>query len=801
MINLKSRSHNILITNITNGFTIVELLVVIAIIGVLSTIGVVSFSSIQSNARNTQRSSKVTILSEALEKYYDKNGEYPSCAAMTASPDTVTSTTLKGLDPDVLTSPTGTKGTNSISCVDSPNPDSFAYVGGLTQYTLKYKEEDSSTVPILDSRRHVIGATYTLTLVAGTGGTVNTGGTYNASTTQTITATPNTYYSFSSWTGSTGCSGSASSTILMDANKTCTANFTPITIAAPTTPTVTPSTAGGTTTWSWGAASCSGSTARYQYRYSTSYGFVSSPEWNATNSTSVAFTTSSEGYTYTVAVQAQCYNTATSSSWSGSGSGSYNRPVTTYWGCTDPAANNYNSGANANDGSCTYTIAVPATPVVTVNTAGATTTFSWGATSCPGNTARYQYRYTISSGYNSGLVATAGTSVAFTTSTENQTYTVATQAECYNASTASGMSAAGSGSYNRPVTTYWGCTDPAANNYNSNANANDGSCTYPPVNYTLTLNYTGSGSVSGGGTYTTGSSPNMSASPSTYYYFNGWSGSTGCDGGASHTITMDANKTCTAALPVSPISPPATPTVTANTVGATTTWSWGAASCGGNTARYQYRYTISPSGYNSGIVATTSTSVAFTTSTVGQTYTVATQAECYNAVTASGMSASGSASYNRPNPWADWYPGIAATALAGKHVYKWDFNRGFQISYHNLIPSPQGATGLDPNYPSKMSLVSPQTNPGVDFSDYDAQTKCKYFTGVMQGRLPNMQELLAIFANRASYGYNFVLGDYLSATEWDAARVVGVYYDDWHDTYNVSYPDKAYAANFRCVSG
>jgi len=68
--------------------------------------------------------------------------------------------------------------------------------------------------------------TYTLTTIAGTGGTVSSGGTYNTGSTPTITATPNTNYAFSSWTGSTGCSGVASHTITMDDNKSCTANFT-----------------------------------------------------------------------------------------------------------------------------------------------------------------------------------------------------------------------------------------------------------------------------------------------------------------------------------------------------------------------------------------------------------------------------------------------------------------------------------------------------------------------------------------------------------------------------------------------
>ena len=67
---------------------------------------------------------------------------------------------------------------------------------------------------------------YTLTIIAGAGGTVNAGGTYAGGSVQTITATPNnSFYTFTSWTGDAGCSGIASHTITMNSNKTCTANF------------------------------------------------------------------------------------------------------------------------------------------------------------------------------------------------------------------------------------------------------------------------------------------------------------------------------------------------------------------------------------------------------------------------------------------------------------------------------------------------------------------------------------------------------------------------------------------------
>src|SRR5680860_683146 len=94
---------------------------------------------------------------------------------------------------------------------------------------------------------------------------------------------------------------------------------------------------------------------------------------------------------------------------------------------------------------------------------------------------------------------------------------------------------------------------------------------------------------------------------------------------------------------------PTAPVVTANTVTDTTTWSWPdvTPSCAaGTTAMYQYRYTITPDGYDSGWVATASSPVAFTTSTEGQTYTVEVQAQCFVGLNNSQWStSSGQVSY------------------------------------------------------------------------------------------------------------------------------------------------------------
>jgi len=141
---------NIKYTVKSSGFTIIELLAVIAIIGILSTIGIVSFSKIQTNTRDAQRNSKIEVISQALEKYYNTNGEYPNCAALTATPSVVTSITLKGMDPDALTAPSDAMGVNSITC-SSSNVDTFVYLGGDDHYKLEYLIESDGGLMAINS--------------------------------------------------------------------------------------------------------------------------------------------------------------------------------------------------------------------------------------------------------------------------------------------------------------------------------------------------------------------------------------------------------------------------------------------------------------------------------------------------------------------------------------------------------------------------------------------------------------------------------------------------------------------------
>jgi len=154
------------------AFTIVEIVVVVTVIGILAAITFVSLIRYQQFSRDSERSAKVSILAEALEKYYDKNGEYPSCSTVSsADATTVTGTVLGGIDKSVLLTPrSAPTATNSIICAPlTLGTDSFAYVGdgslacqsgiACLNWTLQYLNEQSNAVKSLTSRRNTIIAT------------------------------------------------------------------------------------------------------------------------------------------------------------------------------------------------------------------------------------------------------------------------------------------------------------------------------------------------------------------------------------------------------------------------------------------------------------------------------------------------------------------------------------------------------------------------------------------------------------------------------------------------------------------
>ena len=158
------------------AFTLVELILVIAVIGILAGISIVGFGRYQSDTRDARRSSSIISISEALEKYYDTNGEYPSCGALSATGSIVSQTTLKGINQSTLIAPQASSSdTNSIKCTSSGSVltsrgvDFFEYQGDSSttcngsgsclRFSLKYKDESSGTIKTISSRRNTNIAT------------------------------------------------------------------------------------------------------------------------------------------------------------------------------------------------------------------------------------------------------------------------------------------------------------------------------------------------------------------------------------------------------------------------------------------------------------------------------------------------------------------------------------------------------------------------------------------------------------------------------------------------------------------
>lgn len=456
----------------SSAFTIVELLVVIAVIGILATVSILAYSSVQSSSRDSKRSADVSVITEALEKYYDQNGEYPSCSAMVQPSNTVTTNTLKGTDPQVLSTPTSTAGTNSIICsslASGSGPDSFGYVGdgsstcssgaACLQYTLQYREEGTGNIISVQSRRQTqLATTDAPTLSASVAGFTQANLSWSAVSNslnyQTQRATNSSFTTGLASATTTSTSNSMTGLIAgttyyfrvqanaasSQSNWSNTVSVTTPQLATPTISTTADSTTQVTVTW--GAISMA---QTYTLQQSTSSSFTSPTIVAGIVGTSRAMTGLISGETYYYRVQAVA--TGDTSNWS-------------------------------NTSSVVTPINAPGTPTITASLPNSTTAVgTTGGVSCAAGTIEYSLRYNSTNAAADGAWSSwaIGTSRTQSGAYQGNKYTFQAQARCLGPDIASSYTTSGTNYVITPM------TQPSAPTYLSPSQFTDE--VYAIVNY------------------------------------------------------------------------------------------------------------------------------------------------------------------------------------------------------------------------------------------------------------------------------------------------------------------------------
>ena len=166
-------------------------------------------------------------------------------------------------------------------------------------------------------------------------------------------------------------------------------------------------------------------------------------------------------------------------------------------------------------------------------------------------------------------------------------------------------------------------------------------------------NNAGGASLTGAGYYKTGENIAVAATPKTNFVFDKWNGDCTATSDNFSINAIDKNYACSASYA---IPAPTAPTVTASTVGSTTTWSWNSTCPSGTSTTYQYDYLIEniASGfeiYHSGwqpSAGRTSNTYPGTTSSEGYRYTISAHTSCQQDGITSSYSNKGELAYIRP---------------------------------------------------------------------------------------------------------------------------------------------------------
>lgn len=197
------------------GFSTVEILIVLVIIGILTTLGVVAYGRYRADANDSRKDAQLTTIADALEQYFQANGEYPSCASMTQSPSIIATSVLVGVDTSLFKAP-GSTLDNSFVCTTPTSTDTYGYIGtgsscstvACNSYSLQYKTDSDGSVASVTASSQAVGEAGTIftplyswdfTTQGNTGWTT---GIYNSCSGGATVAWATTYYNM--WSGDDG---------------------------------------------------------------------------------------------------------------------------------------------------------------------------------------------------------------------------------------------------------------------------------------------------------------------------------------------------------------------------------------------------------------------------------------------------------------------------------------------------------------------------------------------------------------------------------------------------------------------